>query len=280
MFRISPLIIALPALLAPAFVHGAIDREIEERLSLRPGDRVEVHVTGAPIHLRVADQAEPRVRLSQQARTTDAAEAETAFAAHRLEVSREGDVVKVHVESPRRLFGRRNGLSQSLHLQLPAGVEVHLKTSGGTIQVAGRHTGRLVAETSGGGITLDETMGEAHLKTSGGSIQVNAVYGRLQAHTSGGSIRVTYVAPEANLVDVVSQGGSIALGVHPKGNWDLNAESTGGGVHLRDLPLRAGHSTRHLVSGQLNKGGSPLRAVTRGGSIAVGSYGVATADEA
>lgn len=280
MSRLTPLLIALPALLWPAFLQADIDREIEERLALNPGDRVEVTVTGTPIYLQVGDQTGGHVRLQQQARTADPAEAETLFGAHRLAVTREGAVVKVHVESPRRSFGRRPAVTQSLQLQLPADVAINLRTTGAPIHVTGRHHHKLVAQTSGGAITLDESTGEAHLKTSGGAIQVNAVHGRLQAHTSGGSIKVTYVAPEAELVNVETGGGSIAIGVHPRGNWDLNAESRGGGVQVRELPLMAGQTSRQLVTGRLNHGGAPFRAVTRGGSIVVGAYGAEPAEEA
>jgi hypothetical protein len=249
MFRKTTLLLAVPALLVTALAHGALDRTIEERLDLRPGDRVEVRVTGAPLHLQVSDDAAPRVQVRQKVRGADAAAAKATFAAYPLTVTRDGEVLKVQVESPRRSLARRHGFSQSMHLHLPATVEVLLHTAGGPIEVTGRHSGRLVAETSGGGITLDETTGEAQLKSGGGAIRVNAVYGRLQAHTSGGAIRVIYVAPEAELVDVMTQGGSIALGVHPAGNWDLHAEATGGGVTIRNLPF---------ASSRLPASGSPV----------------------
>jgi len=73
----------------------------------------------------------------------------------------------------------------------------------------GEIDGRVRAETSGGGISLERSTGEAYIHTSGGGIRLGEIGGSLDAKTSGGSISVDGV------------------------NGDLKARSSGGGLQLR-----------------------------------------------
>jgi hypothetical protein len=166
--------------------------------------------------------------------------------------------------------------------------DTELRTSGGPIE-ASQVTGNLRANSSGGNIRAEVVHGDASLATSGGGIEADAIDGSLKAHTSGGWIHISAVAGR---VDARTSGGSInaafAKGdssggvldtsgggidvkIDPAANLDIDASTSGGGVHA-DLPLRvSGNFSRDNLHGSLGTGGATLRMHTSGGSIRIGA---------
>jgi DUF4097 and DUF4098 domain-containing protein YvlB len=142
---------------------------------------------------------------------------------------------------------------------------------------------RLSIETSGGGIKVSGTRGDARLETSGGGIDVRNVAGTLEAHTSGGGIRLRDLKGNVRVdtsgggiegasidgpVHAQSSGGSIELdGV----TGDIDAETSGGGIRLVDAGGRVRADTSgggiHATFARGNAKGGTLE--TSGGGIEV-----------
>ena len=290
MTRLSLPLILAGALLAPNLALAFVERTREATFAVAPDHRVVVQLPGGAIQVTVIEGPNVTVRLEQDLRAQDDAEADARLAEHDVTLEQEGETVTLKVKGPGSqgwtgLF-RRPKVRFTATVEAPAHVALDLRTSGGNITLAGRHAHELLARTSGGSIRVDECAGPADLRTSGGTIKVNAVhgqlnaatsggtihlgavYGEVRAATSGGSIRASYLAPDATALDVRTSGGSIALGVHPEGHWTLRAVTSGGAVRLRDLPFTATETTtRRRAEGTINDGGSPLVARTSGGSI-------------
>jgi len=140
---------------------------------------------------------------------------------------------------------------------------------------------RLAIETSGGGIKVSGTRGQARLETSGGGIDVRNVDGDLEAHTSGGGIKLRELkgrirvdtsggGVEAASIDgpihAQSSGGSIEL---ERVTGDIDAETSGGGIRL----IEAGGRVRADTSG----GGIQAtfaRGNSRGGTLETSGGGI------
>jgi DUF4097 and DUF4098 domain-containing protein YvlB len=197
---------------------------------------------------------------------------------------------------------RKSRLSGKHVIRLPQGVDIEIRTAGGSIQVAdrigavslkssggslrlGKVDGVVAAMTSGGGISVGHCNGDASLKTSGGSIKAGNVNGSLNAQTSGGKISVGNVSGHLNAktsggsinarlenqiqrpVNLMTSGGSITLAVKPDFKAVLDAKTSGGRV-ICDLPIEvSGKFSKRAIEGVVNGGGPKITMKTSGGNI-------------
>lgn len=142
-----------------------------------------------------------------------------------------------------------------------------VRTSGGAIQVSGGG-GALDGTTSGGSVSVRQFRGPVQVGTSGGNIEIEQVAGSVKGTTSGGSIAasLTSIADE---VFLSTSGGSVTLRTPASAAFDLEATTSGGGVHS-DLPVTArGKPSKQRLEGPVNGGGKRVVLRTSGGSIRV-----------
>lgn len=145
-----------------------------------------------------------------------------------------------------------------------------LETSGGRIE-ASAIGGQLRAETSGGGIDIDGVAGDIVATTSGGSVAITGAGGRVDAESSGGGVRVGFTAGNDRGGELSSSGGPVAAELDSAVGLDIDASTSGGGVHC-DLPVTVrGSVSRSQLRGTLNGGGQLLRMRSSGGGIRIGS---------
>lgn len=163
-------------------------------------------------------------------------------------------------------------------------------TSGGGIQIK-NCKGSLRVETSGGGIRSEGGAGSLHADTSGGSVEVKSFGGPVRLHTSGGGIRVESIAgevfgetsggaihaqlptPVPGPVHLSTSGGGIELVAASDAAFDLDANTSAGGVSC-DLPITtSGTKHRSHLTGPVNGGGPKVVLDTSAGSIRIRSSG-------
>lgn len=232
------LLLAASILAAPA---ALADTTFEERLDLAPGgsfvldtDLGAVTVTGGSddgVIVRVrAGRDDVREKLEWTFRS-------------------DGSAAEVRVEKPasqRGLFGwfgRSERHDLTFEIQVPTETDVEIDTAGGAIQVRDV-VGRVVADTSGGGIVLASIEGDVDADTSGGGIRVEDVRGNARLDTSGGGIEAFRVT------------GSV------------DADTSGGGIRFRDV---AGDQVADTSGGpiEIEGAGGRVDADTSGGGIRV-----------
>jgi hypothetical protein len=123
------------------------------------------------------------------------------------------------------------GCQGKLQLAVPAGVAVTGSSSGGGIRVAGVH-GPIQVNSGGGGVNVDDTDGDLHLDSSGGGVHATRVRSeRVVASSSGGGVTVSFAA-EPRDVHVTSSGGGVHVLVPAgSGPYAVDDSSSGGGTH-------------------------------------------------
>jgi Toastrack DUF4097 len=142
------------------------------------------------------------------------------------------------------------------------------RTSGGGISLEAC-SGDVEVHTSGGGIRLGPVGGNARVHTSGGGISIKGIAGVVNAHTSGGPIDVAFSGPLQGDCEFGTSGGGITVRVDPKSDFQLDAHTSGGGVHC-DLPVTVVGEIRHgSLVGKVNAGGHLLKLRSSGGGIRV-----------
>lgn len=136
---------------------------------------------------------------------------------------------------------------------------VKLETDGGSVDAVGV-TGRVEAESGGGGVRLDDIGGGAQAETGGGPIDVGTVTGDMGLHTGGGSIEVHHANGK---VVAETGGGSVEI---QSAEQAASIETGGGSIQVHHCNGKVKASTG---GGSIDLGdiGGPVEIDTGGGSI-------------
>lgn len=226
---------------------GSLSAEsIRREFSVSPGGALIVNAERTAIEVVTSRDGQATIEVIPQSSSVSLG---TDF---EIDIYQTGNDLVVEIEYQRTFggwfdFGRR-GLK--LVAAVPHHFNVELKTSGGGITVddrigdvkagtsgggiqLGRIEGPVEAKTSGGGIELSYSTGPAYLRTSGGGIKVGDVSGDVDAGTSGGPIRIDRAAGN---VRAKTSGGGIT--VHDV-TGSVEAKTSGGPVHatISEQPL-------------------------------------------
>jgi hypothetical protein len=145
--------------------------------------------------------------------------------------------------------------------------ELKINTSGGGIDVSGGG-GTLKGNTSGGAVNVRNFQGGAHVGTSGGGITIENVSGDVEGSTSGGSIQAALASPVAK-VKLSTSGGGVVVSVPSNAAFDLDAQTSAGGVSS-DLPVTVvGKLEPSRLKGAVNGGGNAVVLRSSAGGIHV-----------
>jgi DUF4097 and DUF4098 domain-containing protein YvlB len=256
--RRPTLLVALVALATwPALTLSAASR-LEKTLKLEPGgtfrletDIGSVTVTGKPT---------PDVRLV----VTSAKELDELLSFRFDEGNRSVTVTARRKHRVSGWFGDGNSRVR-YEIEVPAQTALDLHTSGGKIAIEGIRS-RSKLDTSGGGITVSDLVGDLEADTSGGPISLRDIKGRTRVQTSGGGIE------GANLdgsLSAETSGGSIEL---DRVTGDIHATSSGGGIRIAQAGGR--------IEAETSGGGieaSFAKGNARGGSLETSGGGIEVA---
>lgn len=180
-------------------------------------------------------------RVSAQARNADAAR--DAFS----RISLRADVGRFETAGPRNL--RNGSWSVSVRVQVPRGTNLELRTTNGSIRVAG-----ISGPVSG--------------RTTNGSINVSEVSGRTNLTTTNGNIRAHFEGPVApdHEIRLRTINGAVELTLPRDVSARLEASTTNGGI-TTDFPITIQGRIGRNVSATLGNGGALIEARTTNGAI-------------
>lgn len=142
---------------------------------------------------------------------------------------------------------------------------IDVSTSGGGIQLTNL-SGNVEAMTSGGGVNVEDFKGDLNTSTSGGSIRLSGMEGNVTASTSGGGINASFARPGKN-ISLTSSAGNIDIKVPNGKGYDLDL--TGNRVRVASTSTFNGTRKEDKVTGQLNGGGTIIKARASSGSVSL-----------
>jgi DUF4097 and DUF4098 domain-containing protein YvlB len=226
------------------------------------GDTIEMRVDSGDIYINTWERDEIQIK------------AESISAGDHLTMEKAEKTVSVDYE------GDGYSGNARFYAQVPATVNLDLRTSGGDIAIKGAisgevtgHTsggdilmmdviGKTDVETSGGDVRTGKIQGEAELKTSGGDITVDSVTGRARLHTSGGDIRVGDVG---KTLDASTAGGDITIG---NVGGEATVSTAGGDVQVGKV---SGSALLKTAGGEITLKGADGKVVakTAGGDLSL-----------
>ena len=148
-------------------------------------------------------------------------------------------------------------MSVSFEVKTPRSTKSNLNTAGGGINVEDL-IGNQSCNTSGGGLMFKQINGNIDCKTAGGGIVISDVKGKVNADTSGGGINLTNVDGNANVENSSAD----------KSANDINVKTSGGSLHLSNVSgsIEATTMGGGIVA-KISTLKQSLKLITYGGSI-------------
>lgn len=212
--------------------------------------KIEVVTRNGTVLVSNGTGSEVTVVARYVARANSKSAAEARLSGLSTRISEQGGTLRVEAQ-----FSSQTITNESIayEIQIPAGVDVMVRTSNGGITVLGVK-GILNLETSNGTIEITSDVGpeEITARTSNGRIILHAVPngGVYDLRTSNGAINITLPEESGVKVDLSTSNGNINLG---PGQWLLE----GGQISVRSAQATRGD------------GSLSLRAVTSNGNILI-----------
>jgi DUF4097 and DUF4098 domain-containing protein YvlB len=153
-----------------------------------------------------------------------------------------------------------------------------------------RDSGNFEVRTTNGGIDFEDCSGTERAETTNGGVRGNLKSGAFDARSTNGPVDFTITRPERDeQLRASTTNGSIRIVLNQFAGNAIRAQTTHGGVTLRlphdtdaridahtsvsqissELPVSAEESDRHVLRGQLGKGGPMISLATTTGSIRI-----------
>jgi DUF4097 and DUF4098 domain-containing protein YvlB len=215
----------------------------EETRPFRPGGTFELENTNGPITIATWD--EDRVRIeAERAATT-----ERLLEKIEIDVSGEGDRVRVKTRLPRRWPLGTSG-SVSYHVTLPRQARLELETVNGRVEVEG-------------------ISGEVRASTVNGRVEITRTAGAIEASTVNGSIEVSYDEADADGHHSFSTtNGSVTLYLPADVSGRFEARTVNGSIRT-DFPLEVKGRIGKRLEGRLGDGRGSYEIHTVNGSVKI-----------
>lgn len=285
---------------------GAADGEFEQQIPVDGPVMLDVDTGSGSIDVRTGPEGQVTVRgeirVSRRFLGWKPANADELVQQVKADPPVELKDGRLRVGYMRDRSVRRN-VSISYEIVVPAGTEVRAESGSGSVSIAGI-AAPVSAETGSGTVRLDNIGGPVDAKTGSGSIRADGVAGAFNGNTGSGSIYLLQTAPGdvvvstgsgsselksvAGAVRASAGSGRITVDGRLAGDWrlttgsgsvrvslpvdaafDVEAESSSGGIDIGHPITVEGKLSERRVSGSVRGGGPLLYIDTSSGSITV-----------
>ena len=210
--------------------------------------KVIVETFNGPIRVERGVGSKVDVEVVKTANGADNAAAQAALAGIDVQITRDGDTVRVVARRPAGASTSMWSLGTSVTLRVPAATAATLQTGNGEVKVEGVE-GPVKAHSSNGAIDLKGGTGPLDLRTSNGRVSCEATDAVVAAETSNGAIefRGSLAAGGSSFE---TSNGAVRIKLPPDAAFALDAKTSNGKVEAADFGLRPGKGPRskHLVA--------------------------------
>ncbi|HSU55305.1 MAG TPA: hypothetical protein VLT36_14710, partial [Candidatus Dormibacteraeota bacterium] len=255
-------------ILGAVSVSATTEEAFHKRFIVHPEGSLVVDVDCGGIEVGTNGTGDVIIEVKRKVGRKTKADEEKYLREHPIEFLQDGDKITVRCreKSGNGMWSwRGTTLNEADYtITLPAHFNAKLNTAGGSI-VVNDLTGKVKADTSGGGLRFTRIHGQLNGATSGGSIRMSECDGEQRIRTSGGGIEVS---GGAGSLDGATSGGSVKV---ENFHGPARVETSGGGIAVQNVAGK--------IDGQTSGGSihavlvSPLadsvRLSTSGGGITV-----------
>ena len=257
----------------------AAEKKVDRTFTVAPGGTLTVDADGSSVQVSGNDGNQVIVHMFSRSAEADLEKLE-------MDATQKGNDVNVRLKHGKRglfSFGNWN-FEEKIEVSVPRRYRVDVQTSGGGVDLrdttgeaslrssgggitAKNVNGNVEARTSGGGIHMDTVRGDVDADTSGGEVQLLRIDGKIRGNSSGGGVRCSLVGANRGIKATTSGGGIVVMVPRgTKGSVDLS--TSGGGVRS-EFQLAASVMKDDSIVGLLNGGGPAIYAHTSGGGVSL-----------
>jgi hypothetical protein len=228
------------------------------------------------------DRGDIAVKLQKVARAESAAAAERMAQEIRLARSDTDFGTELEVEAPRS-WNRRG--HANVELRVPRGTRVEVTAANGKVCVSELANGVRV-RSSNVAVRVEDVVGDVEIHASNARLLCAGVRGRLLARTSNGKIEVerhrgaldasssnglihAVIEELAGPIVMATSNGKIALELPEQVDADVNLRVDNGVIRNQRSLCRCTRSSGGRLTGQLGRGGTPIKLRTSNGSISL-----------
>jgi DUF4097 and DUF4098 domain-containing protein YvlB len=260
------------------------EKVITKSFTPKATPRIVVETFNGKIEAMVGPESAVQIEATKFARAASQEAADEALEAIEVDMTQEGDTIRVRARKADELSSGNRGVAFSL--QTPVGTILDLHTTNGKTTVVGL-AGDVRAATSNGEIGIKGSKGKLHLQTSSGAIHVDGGSKEIEAQTSNGGIHIKSdkAVVKANtsngsiefagrLIDgeysLETMNGAIKVALPDDATFHIDAETSNGRVDCDfDLDQSETH-TKAQLRGTVGKGtGSSIKLQTMNGRIKI-----------
>jgi hypothetical protein len=191
---------------------------------------------------------------------------------NQVEVSAERTAKGVTDEDAQKLLRQVQVVEQAepsrvrLEMRAPAGQSRHLEVRYRVAVPAGANV-RL--ETTNGTISASQLTGALSAATTNGSIRGRGLGGAVEASSTNGSVRLEVNGVAAGGVRANTVNGAVDLAVPASARAEVEASCVNGRIVIEGITLDGPEPTRRHVSGKMNGGGPRIALDTTNGSVRI-----------
>jgi len=215
------------------------EEHLDKKFSIPAGGQLVVDVGAGSIDVTTHASDEVSVSVYRKVTRKNKDDEEAFLREHPVTFSQDGGKLTIHTDDRNNGIGGwfgSNRLEAKYTITVPASFNLQLKTSGGGI-TANDVTGKVTADTSGGGLRFARVRGPLDGHTSGGGIRVEDCEGSVKINTSGGGIDVN---GGGGSLDGDTSGGSVTV---KNFHGPARVETSGGGITLENITGKIEGST-------------------------------------
>jgi hypothetical protein len=233
------------ALALSGCVHGDwgnnVKDTVDESRPLAKNGRFSLENTNGRVEVTGWDEARVTIEATKRARS------ERALEELKVEITGEGDSLRVRTRYPRPRWMGGAG-SVDYVIRVPRTAEVSVENVNGRVEVDGV-AAEVEASTINGSVEVREAAGEVAASAVNGSVEVSLARldpdGRSRLRTTNGSVRLTLPADANAQVEAGTVNGSVSC----------------------DFDLDGGRKTRRKLEGRIGTGGARFDLKTVNGSV-------------
>lgn len=235
--------------------------------TLAKGARFEIANENGEIEVKGTQGTQVKVTAHRE--VTAGSDAEAQDRLKKVEMREEASADRVLIEAKSGTgagFSFSNNLQVRYDVEVPAGLNVIVRTMNGTVR-------------------LDHVEGRLSAATTNGNVTGIAILGTVQGSTVNGSVSLNLDAVSGD-VQLMTVNGAIRLVLPPTADADVEATTVNGGVSVDDKLGLADVSKNRLpfgpstdIRGRLNKGGPRITLRTTNGGVRVSAQGSTDGDD-
>lgn len=301
------LIVGLALISATALAREKYEEKFEKTEALAKDGKVYLSNISGDNVIKTWKENQVRILALKVSQASTAAKAKENAGEVTIEVTREGDGLRIETKYPKRRtpWGGQDSVNVSVDYELwvPEGASVEIRSVSGDVSVApigGRARVNCVSgdvdilgaagadvELVSGGLTVKNIAGDAFVKAVSGDIRMTAIKGSVGAESVSGTIELVDVSDAATVTGKSVSGNIIYEGtIMPGGRYELKIHSgtirmtipassafefeadTFSGVIDSEFEIQVmGKISPREVRGTVNKGGATVRLKSFSGDI-------------